>query len=51
MYSGDIMLTDLNKLKGFDFSKKIIYTDNLNFDDLFFMSEKGTALLYSRLSG
>ena len=35
----DIMLTDLNKLKGFDFSKKIIYTDNLSFDELFFMGE------------
>lgn len=34
------MLTDLNKLKGFDFSKKIIYTDNLSFDDLFFIGEK-----------
>lgn len=34
------MLKDLDKLKGFDFSKKIIYTDNLSFDDLFFMSEK-----------
>lgn len=33
------MLTDLNKLKGFDFSKKIIYTDNLSFDELFFMNE------------
>lgn len=34
------MLTDLDKLKGFDFSKKIIYTDNLSFDELFFMNEK-----------
>lgn len=34
------MLKDLANLKGFDFSKKIIYTDNLSFDDLFFINEK-----------
>lgn len=33
------MLKDLDKLNGFDFSKKIIYTDKLSFEELFFMDE------------
>lgn len=40
------MLTDLDNLKGFDFSKKIIYTDNLSFDELFFMGENESSDLH-----